>query len=353
MSRWSLRPLGLALLCGVLGACGEPSEAPDDPSDDVIPEEDLLSGEEPKADLILGRPTRYPIILVHGFAGSTARITFHQRIVDALCNDGHQVHLASVPPFEPAEVRGAALATQIDAVLQGRSPSACAGRAVRPVNKVNLIAHSMGGLDSRYAISGLGYGGKVASLLTMSTPHRGSAITDLALGLLGGVNDAALNAFADYVGRTVSASEIARDSHLKAALLSLSERNAPTFNAANRDDARVYYQSWAGLSNVAGLPNPLDRGACEDKMLGFKLGGLRHVMHIALKPIAAVVAHGSELIPNDALVRIDSAKWGDFRGCIPADHADEVGAFGNFSWSAFQYVDFFRLRAYELQRRGF
>jgi triacylglycerol lipase len=76
-------------------------------------------------------------------------------------------------------------------------------------------------------------------------------------------------------------------------------------------------------------------------------------MHISLKPIAVVVAHGGALIPNDALVRIDSAKWGDFRGCIPADHADEVGAFGDFSWSAFGYVDFFRLRAFELQRRGY
>ncbi|MCQ5134484.1 esterase/lipase family protein, partial [Coprococcus eutactus] len=39
--------------------------------------------------------------------------------------------------------------------------------------KVNLIAHSKGGLDSRYAISMLGMAPYVASLTTINTPHRG------------------------------------------------------------------------------------------------------------------------------------------------------------------------------------
>lgn len=355
MSRHVTLTTALSLLCAFAVGCGEPmmEEEPfEETPDPMIDEERLLTGDL-KSDVILGRPTRYPILLVHGFAASTTRITFHARIVQALCADGHRVYLASLPPFEPVASRGRALAAQIDAVLAGTATPACPGQARKTATRVNLIAHSMGGLDSRYAISALGYGGKVASLLTMSTPHRGSAITDMALGLLGGVDDAALNAFASFIGRTVSASDVSRDSQLRAALESLSERAATQFNATMKNDARVYYQSWAGLSNVAGIANPLDRGACEDKMLGFKFGVLRHVMHASLKPIAAVVAHGSQLIPNDALVRIDSAKWGDFRGCVPADHADEVGAFGDFSWSAFGYVDFFRLRAFELQRRGY
>ena len=30
-------------------------------------------------------------------------------------------------------------------------------------------------------------------------------------------------------------------------------------------------------------------------------------------------------MPNDGLVSIDSAKWGTFLGCVPADHLDEIG----------------------------
>ena len=46
--------------------------------------------------------------------------------------------------------------------------------------KLNLIAQSMGGLDARFAISRLGMADRIATLVTVSTPHRGSAIADWA-----------------------------------------------------------------------------------------------------------------------------------------------------------------------------
>jgi triacylglycerol lipase len=45
--------------------------------------------------------------------------------------------------------------------------------------KVNIIAHSKGGIDSRFMIWKYNYGDKVASLTTISTPHHGSEIADL------------------------------------------------------------------------------------------------------------------------------------------------------------------------------
>ena len=42
--------------------------------------------------------------------------------------------------------------------------------------KVNIIAHSKGGLDSKYMITNLGMEDKVASLTTLCTPHKGSII---------------------------------------------------------------------------------------------------------------------------------------------------------------------------------
>ncbi len=45
-------------------------------------------------------------------------------------------------------------------------------------DKVNIIAHSMGGLDARYAISCMGMDDKVASLTTIATPHHGTPVAD-------------------------------------------------------------------------------------------------------------------------------------------------------------------------------
>jgi triacylglycerol lipase len=43
---------------------------------------------------------------------------------------------------------------------------------------INLIAHSMGGLDARYLITHLGMAERVASLTTIATPHRGTSVAD-------------------------------------------------------------------------------------------------------------------------------------------------------------------------------
>ena len=43
-------------------------------------------------------------------------------------------------------------------------------------DKVNIIAHSKGGLDSKYMIQNLGMEDAVASFTTLCTPHKGSPI---------------------------------------------------------------------------------------------------------------------------------------------------------------------------------
>jgi triacylglycerol lipase len=47
--------------------------------------------------------------------------------------------------------------------------------------KVNIIAHSKGGLDCRYAIANLGLAPYVASLTTINSPHRGCEFADYLL----------------------------------------------------------------------------------------------------------------------------------------------------------------------------
>ncbi|MBL4635553.1 MAG: alpha/beta fold hydrolase, partial [Kofleriaceae bacterium] len=103
-----------------------------------------------------GTATNYPIVLAHGFNGSPENEWgVNPTIVEALRSDGHQIYVARVSPFQSVTVRGEELALEIDRALLEFD-----------ADKVNIIAHSMGGLDSRYAISELGYDDRVAALVT-------------------------------------------------------------------------------------------------------------------------------------------------------------------------------------------
>jgi triacylglycerol lipase len=75
-----------------------------------------------------------------------------------------------------------------------------------------------------------------------------------------------------------------------------------------------------------------------------------------LAPAAPIVAHGIKAEPNDGFVLVSSAKHGNFRGCFPADHADEIGVFSRGSLdrhTGFDFVRFHRNVAFDLASRGF
>ena len=285
-----------------------------------------------------GAPVRYPIVLAHGFMAGPGLIEFY-RVPDALAADGHRVVEGRVPPFDSVAARAEALAVQIDETL------ASTGAA-----KVNLVAHSMGGLDARYVVSSLGYGDRVASVTTISSPHRGSAAADAAL-VLTEHSEELINDLAHLIG--VHLTDLAESPRVRDALVDLSESRAVAFNAENPDDPRVFYQSWAGVSNVFGVPNPRDDIACAGSWL--RNPGTLDLMDGLLVKTAGFTAHGHLLVPNDGMVTVDSARWGEFRGCIPADHADEVGQLrdpGKDRFTGFDHIRFFRNIAFDLAARG-
>jgi triacylglycerol lipase len=142
-------------------------------------------------DAFTARASKHAIVLAHGFDGSrTNRWSFYQ-VADKLRADGHVVHEAQVSPYKGVPARAAELAAHIDAAQRE-----CRAKPGCDASKVHIIAHSMGGLDSRYLISKLGYGDRVASLTTISTPHRGSAIADVLLKIIPDDLDKAVNAMA-------------------------------------------------------------------------------------------------------------------------------------------------------------
>ncbi len=294
-----------------------------------------------------GFSTKYPIVLAHGFNGSPDNEWgVNPNIISALTDDGHDIHITAVSPFQSVSVRGLQLAEQIDAALE-RSGA----------DKVNIIAHSMGGLDSRYAIASLGYADRVASLVTISTPHRGTLVADAALGLIPEFADAAVDFVVELYAGFITSEELANDSGLRDAFESLAESNADRFNAANPDAASVYYQSWAGLSNVGriGLGSDIEECLVDGGDI-YLSDGERDFMDLRLVLGASIVAHGTALLANDGMTTIRSARWGDFMGCVPADHYDEIGQVGDTGpvrATGFEAKAFYQTIAFDLAARGF
>ena len=115
--------------------------------------------------------TKYPIMLVHGvFFRDTKYFNYWGRIPKELINNGAKIfygnHQSAASIADSAEE----LKQSIKKVLKETG-----------AEKVNIIAHSKGGLDCRYAISELGVSPYVASLTTINTPHRGCLFADYLL----------------------------------------------------------------------------------------------------------------------------------------------------------------------------
>ena len=310
----------------------------DDECDWFCPYEDATCDVPPLGPEPVGRATRYPIVLVHGFMSDRGGFMDGPSMLE---HDGHAVLAAEVPPLAPIEVRAEYLASWVDHALTAYG-----------ADKVNIIAHSMGGLDARYMIDVMGYGEVVASVTTIATPHWGSPVADVAAGLVEGdawwwtgIRDGLIamieNHFDTYE----------EEEDLEGAILDLTTDEAAFFNEMIRNDPRVHYISWAGVSSkIAKWPS-----ATED-WCGNVLAPARgwwgfgaDLMDPKLAPLS-VVAGGV----NDGVVTVDSAAWGDFRGCIPADHGDEVrmGA-GPEKITGYDAGRFVRNHAFALAKEGY
>jgi triacylglycerol lipase len=151
---------------------------------------------------------------------------------------------------------------------------------------VNIIAHSKGGLDARYAISCLGMDEYVASLTTINTPHRGCSYADFLLSRLP-------RSFVRFVSKRY-------DNALKklgekspdfyGAVSDLTAKNCAAINEAAGDCPGVVYQSITSkLKTSKGAMFPLN------------------ISYLLAKKFEG---------DNDGLVSVESAKWGKFMGVL-------------------------------------
>ena len=233
--------------------------------------------------------TRYPLVLIHGAGFRDLRWPLYWgRIPSALEKRGASVSYGLQDCWASVETNAAVIASRIDAILEQSG-----------AEKVNLIAHSKGGLDARMALSSYGCGGKVASLTTVATPHRGSKTADLLLRLprrAWGLAAFAVDNWIRLVGD--------REPDFLRLCEDFTTGRMVRFNAENPDVPGVLYQSFAC---VMGHPFS-DINLSTANFVVDRIDG-----------------------PNDGLVSVESALWGErcrvlrsnaFRGISHLDAID-------------------------------
>ena len=115
--------------------------------------------------------TKYPIVMVHGiFFRDWQLMNYWGRVPTSLIRNGASVYYGNQQsarsiPDSAEELKQAVMKVIADTGAE----------------KVNIIAHSKGGLDTRYAISSLGLDKYVATLTTINTPHGGCDMVDYLL----------------------------------------------------------------------------------------------------------------------------------------------------------------------------
>jgi triacylglycerol lipase len=198
------------------------------------------------------------------------RLSYFNGIDCAIAERGHPLIVCRVHPTSSIELRARQLRAQILSQLRAMK---------KPKERVIIIAHSMGGLDARYMISKLEMADRVAALVTISTPHRGSPYADWVLKNL---------------GKRMGGLKLVKLLHLDLqAIRDLTTEACKEFNEEIEDSPDVRYFSVSGA-------RPWHR-------------------------IAPIFMHSHKIVSkidgaNDGIVSVKSAKWGEHLGTWPADH---------------------------------
>ena len=221
--------------------------------------------------------TKYPILLVHGiFFRDSNFFNYWGRVPAELIKNGAMVYYGDQHSAAGVEDCAKELCDRIDELI---SFTGC--------EKVNVIAHSKGGLDIRCAANMPELRGKIASITTINTPHQGCRYADFLMQTLP-------HAFLDFIASKYN-STLARFGEEGADFIKgvtdLTAERCLEFNQKTPYPEGVFCQSYGSYMkkwSSAGFP------------LNFAY------------LVAALFSSSS----NDGLVDIDSMKWGDSFTCI-------------------------------------
>ncbi|KAF5023834.1 hypothetical protein F66182_4092 [Fusarium sp. NRRL 66182] len=248
----------------------------------------------------MAKTPKYPIVLAHGLFGFAElrlspyfpAVEYWHGIRDALTAQGATVITPAVPPSSSIADRAAALRSALEA--HAPVPEA-----------VTIVAHSMGGLDARYMLAHLApLPTRVAALVTVATPHRGSAFADYLL-------DEEVSPLHKYLPRLYKVFEQAG---LGTAAFSQLTRQymAEEFNPSTPDLPSVRYFSYGAAVERPALLSPF-----------------RHPH--------AVMAEAEG--PNDGLVSVESSRWGTYKGTLlGVSHLDLINWSNRVGWTVREWM---------------
>lgn len=236
------------------------------------------------------------IILVHGILGFAKKfgMDYFRDLPDRYRAHGLKVFVPALDPTQGVEFRGTQLRDQIQA-------AAAAGN-IDTSQKTHIIAHSLGGLDSRYILSPANPDRlqvPIRSLTTVSTPHRGSPVADAMNDPLAGSPFPHLPFAAgfDFLEPALNTLGISLNG-----MRCLATSACQAFSAKYVDNPNVSYFSSAGSG----------RAAFPEASAPFFL------FH---RYISAATGQ-----PSDGMVPVPSAQWGSFDPSTWAgDHGEMIG----------------------------
>ena len=213
--------------------------------------------------------TKYPILMLHGVGFRDLKWPLYWgRIPAALRSMGAELYYGQQDSWARVEENAKTVKARIRQILDETG-----------AEKVNIIAHSKGGLEARMAASSLGMGGQIASITTIGTPHRGSKTIDRLLKAPDSLFNIAAFAVDNWIGLIGDTKPdfiaVCRD---------FSTAWAEQFNRENPDVPGVFYQSFAGV-----MRSPLSD------------------IHLSTANGIVKLIEGE----NDGLVTVASARWGE------------------------------------------
>lgn len=247
---------------------------------------------------------KYPIVLIHGLGalGKIGPFEYFYKIPEWLKEHQNRVHVVNLGLWNSIDH----CALELDKAM----------KSIFPGEKVNLIGHSMGGLNARLFTSRFDQGARVASVTTIGTPNRGTSIVDHFLEL--------------FLNEVVDKTEfIAKKMHLShEGFLQVSKKSfAEYFHHSVVDVPTVAYFSATSI-----IPSPI----MLHSLPGFWI----------TEPI---LKHYEG--DNDGFVSLESAQWGTHICTYKGDHYAQIGQF--LGRKKFRHLDFFAEIIGKLRKEGF
>ncbi len=245
----------------------------------------LELAEYPQPDLIR---LKYPVLMCHGYGGFSMLISpspLHNSCM-RLRAYGIEAFAPNIVPYATIEIRAEQWAGVMKE-LQGKYG----------YDKMNVVAHSMGGLDMRYAISKLGIADSVASLTTIAAPHHGTSLAELVLTAPDTIKEK-LAELVDWFGESIFPSQ---KSDAVAAVEQLTREYVNNeFNPNVPDVEGISYFSYSAAVGK-GTEHPLNPIYRVQNQLIFQQEGI-----------------------NDSFVTVDSAKWGKHLKTLDISHLEQI-----------------------------